>query len=337
MSQRSNPAIIGGFVLGAMALVVVAVFMLAGGSLFERKQRYVMYFENSVFGLQVGSPVVFRGVQIGSVKRVDIRYEPGNHQLLIPVVAESVQGKLLDITGNAVENPFEPTELIAGGLRARLATQSFLTGQLYVELDFFPDKPAVYRSPNRTPDEIPTIPSPVQEIATKLQSIDLERLINDVTAIATSTRQFVSGPELAQTLRNLDGALAALRSASERLDRRIDPLADELARTTRATTAAVQSAQAAMQQVGTAADRFGAVADSAAAPLRDIQGTAEELRRTAGNLRELAGEGVPALHQAGRTMKDLAQAARSLQDLADSLERQPSALLFGKQKPRNQD
>ena len=280
--------------------------------------------------------MVFRGVQLGSVKRIDLRYVPEKHQFIIPVIVETAKNRVLDISGNVVvEKPTDFNDLVNRGLRARLAIQSILTGQLYVEVDLFPDKPAVFRNLGERLEEIPTIPSPVQEISEKLQHVDLEGLINDVAAIASSTRKFVGGPELNHILKNLDASLGALKSLSERLDRRIDPLSDDFSQTAKATTAAVKSAQKAVRQVGAAADRLGAAVDSTAAPMQDIKRAVEELRHTISIVNELAGAGVPALDQARRTMKELSQAARSLQDLAETLERQPNALLFGKQKSGN--
>ena len=64
MSKKANPALVGGFVLGALALAVVAVMIFGSGRLFHQTERYVLYFQGSMTGLNVGSPVVFRGVEV---------------------------------------------------------------------------------------------------------------------------------------------------------------------------------------------------------------------------------------------------------------------------------
>lgn len=331
MSQRSNPTLIGAFVFGAMLLIVAGVFALTGTNYFVKKPRYVLYFDGSVYGLQIGAPVVFRGVQIGSVQRIDLRYDGGRRQLVIPVIVEGLPKQVLDTNDHRVdEETPDPTELIDRGLRARLATQSLLTGQLYIELDFFPDKPLIYRAPSKRLPEIPTIPSPGQELATKFQQIDIESLLNDIGAIAASARSFTNSPELAQSLKNVDATLKNLQSASTKLDRHIDPLAENLDR-------ALGSVSRNMDNVGSAADKLAGVADQTAAPLASLKQTADELTRASASLNELASAGAPALHNANQTLKELKEAARALQDLSDTLERQPDSLFFGKKTTPRQE
>jgi paraquat-inducible protein B len=320
MSQRSNPTLIGAFVFGAMVLIVIGIILFTGSSLFTHKPRYVMYFEGSVYGLQIGAPVVFRGVQIGTVQQIDLRYDGGRHQLVIPVIVEGLPQRVLDVNGSVADNELPKVEeLIERGLRARLATQSLLTGQLYVDLDLHPEKPLIYRAPSKRLQEIPTIPSPVQEIAQKLQQVDIESLLNDVAAIAESSRQFIRSPELAAALQKVDASLSALQSLSQKLDRHVDPLAFN------------------MNRMGVASDELAAMSSKSSAPLASLKNAADELQRTIATLNELVGAGGPALYNAGQTLLELKEAARALQDLTDTLERQPDALLFGrKPAPRKE-
>ena len=324
MSQRSNPTLIGVFVFGAMLLILAGVLLLTGSSYFTQKTRYVMYFEGSVYGLQVGAPVVFRGVQIGSVQHIDLRYDAGSRQLVIPVVVEETP-RIRDLSDHSVQNVLPaPSDLVKQGLRAQLATQSLLTGQLYIELDFHPEREAIFRAPKEGLPEIPTIPSPVQEIANKLKQADLEGLINNIAEIADSTRNLVNSPELAESLRNLNVTIQHLKSLSTKFDERFDPMARNL-------DAAMSSVTHNMNAMGAAADKLSGAVDDSKAPMVSLRLMADELTRTAGTLNELAGEGAPALYNANQTLKELRETAHALQDLSDTLERQPNSLLFGKQ------
>ena len=67
---RSNPKIIGAFVIGAIALAVVAVALLGSGHLFRKSFKYVLCFPGDLSGLRVGAAVKFRGVPIGSVTAI---------------------------------------------------------------------------------------------------------------------------------------------------------------------------------------------------------------------------------------------------------------------------
>src|SRR5918999_3274468 len=76
MGSKANPTVIGAFVVGAVALVVVGVLLFGGGKLFQEKMPLVIFFDSSVQGLNVGAPVVFRGAQVGHVTKVEALYDP---------------------------------------------------------------------------------------------------------------------------------------------------------------------------------------------------------------------------------------------------------------------
>ncbi len=91
MSKPSNPTLIGSFVLGAIALLVVAVLLFGGAALFASKRTLVSYFPGSVQGLREGSSVVLNGVRIGYVKDIRLQGElkPGNAmEMLVQVTME---------------------------------------------------------------------------------------------------------------------------------------------------------------------------------------------------------------------------------------------------------
>ena len=85
MSKQANPVAIGGFVLGALALIVLAILVLSSGTLFRAKTQVVSFFPGTIQGLTVGSPVEFQGVQVGEVTKIRLDYHPSEDQFLIPV------------------------------------------------------------------------------------------------------------------------------------------------------------------------------------------------------------------------------------------------------------
>src|SRR3546814_3851394 len=88
MSGKANPKLIGGFVVGAIAILVVALVVFGGGRLFQDERRVVAYFEGSVAGLQVGAPVTCRGVPLGAVTESLLRFDDRSMTALIPVYME---------------------------------------------------------------------------------------------------------------------------------------------------------------------------------------------------------------------------------------------------------
>src|SRR4051812_20646292 len=138
MAKKPSPTIVGGFVLGALALIVAAIAVWGSGRLFERKYRYICYFPGSVNGLAVGAPVKYRGVPLGSVVEMRVVFEQSTEDTRIPVVIE-LYGKRAQALGVRREpDPRLVEELVKRGLRARLESQSLVTGQLYVNFDLYP-------------------------------------------------------------------------------------------------------------------------------------------------------------------------------------------------------
>src|SRR5512139_359622 len=124
MSKQANKTVIGIFVVGAIALVVIAIVVLGSGKFFKKTLKAVCYFEGSVGGLNIGAPVVFRGVRVGSVTDVILSVESTKLTFMIPVYIEIEPDKF---TVNGVR----PREmkgqklkaLIDRGLRASLETE----------------------------------------------------------------------------------------------------------------------------------------------------------------------------------------------------------------------
>lgn len=330
MKERASPALIGAFILGALALVIAGVFFFAGSGVFAQRQQYVMYFEGSVYGLQVGAPVVFRGVRIGNVKSINLRFDDRTRNFLIPVVVETVNDEVDGDGTTRTIQLHDIGEFIDRGLRARLATQSLLTGQLYIELDFYPDKPLTLRSMPPNPRELPTIPSPVQELTAKLEEVDIERLVNDVYAIAASLRGLLASPELRSAVKNIDSSLTNLNSLSAKLDKSVDPVVGRIDETLKEISNSMQATREAMESFDKTAASFNKMADPDSPLLASFRQTSAEFARTAAALQTLTSQDSPSIVNLNRTLKDLSTAARALRDMADSLERQPESLLKGR-------
>lgn len=340
MTPRPNAARIGLFALGGIALLVAAVAVLFGTRLFANTERAVLHFRGSVYGLQVGSPVVFRGVRLGGVRSVGVVFEGGGFE--VPVVVEIDRDAIRTLSGaSAAADPaLTLPALVGAGLSGQLATHSLLTGQLYIDLDLRPPgQPAVRHASGLL--QIPTTPTRFQSLQDQLDRVDLNRMTDDLSATLTAARNLIGGAEMKQTLSSLAQATASLARLTATLDRRAGPLADSAQGTL------AQAGQAA-QRVGSAADRIGNSVDQAAervvraadraeqllspaSPLvLSVQTAAEELARSASALRALALDESAPMQSVQRAMADVARAARAVRELADTIEQQPQSLLQGK-------
>ncbi|HEX2940644.1 MAG TPA: MlaD family protein, partial [Rhodopila sp.] len=134
--MAAKPAIVGGFILGALALGVVAILLFGQLRLFSTTSRVVAFFDESVAGLDVGAPVTFQGVRIGSVESISVELSTKNMIARVPVVLQLDPQKIIWQGHSLTRNEEDYRRLLDAGLRAKLAQQSFVTGQLRVDLDF---------------------------------------------------------------------------------------------------------------------------------------------------------------------------------------------------------
>src|ERR1700733_7919094 len=132
---------VGAFILGGAALGVVAILAFGGTRLFTKSLRVVVFFNDSVAGLEVGAPVTLRGVKVGSVRSMKVYLKLPELIPVIPVYLEIEPDKVSWTNGSLRAGATDVEQAVKAGLRAQLATQSLVTGQLSINLDFHPDAP----------------------------------------------------------------------------------------------------------------------------------------------------------------------------------------------------
>ncbi len=324
MGKKTNPAIVGAFVLGAIGLALLATIVLGSGQLFQTKHEYVLFFEGDVNGLRVGAAVKIKGVAIGSVTRIllNIKTAQGRVQAVssgfrIPVIIELQQSRLLSTGASEVDldEPQVMGGLIDRGLRAQLSMESFVTGVLYVDLDFHPGTPIHLVLPANTIkpyQEIPTVPNSLEQVQSaasqliaQLEQVDFKKLSASISQTLASISQLVTSPQLklavdnlATTEASLGQAATGIRQATLQLNKEIAPLASSLRVTSQAATVALTQA-----------------------------------RTTLVSMQDSFGEDSPLLYQTGKTIQDLDNAARAARQLTELLERDPSVVVRGRYFP----
>lgn len=318
MSRQANPTLIGSFVLGAVVLGAVAILLLAGGQWFQERRQHVLYFEGAAQGLQAGAPVVFLGVKVGTVKRIQLGLDAENRRFMVPVTIEVEANTVQSPHGAQVDLRDRDTirQLVERGLRGQLKMQSLLTGQLYVDLDFHPDKPARFVARDPEVSEIPTIPSATEELAARLEGFPMETFLADLAAIGQSLNTILSAEATKKIPVRLEATLAHLESLSATLAGDGSPALTEM-------RAAAEAVRAAMVKIG-------GVAEAGSPMVASLGKAGDELARTAQALQGLAGEDSPTVQHLNTALQEISRAARALRLLAETLEQQPEAVLRGK-------
>lgn len=334
MSRKANPTLIGAFVLGALTLAVVTTLLLTGGSWFGERRQHVMYFEGAAQGLQVGAPVVFLGVKVGTVTQIQLGLDPQSQRFLVPVTIELEPQVVRTRGGEPIDLRDRATvrQLVERGLRARLRMQSLLTGQLYVDLDFHPDKPAIFAALDPEQSEIPTIRTAVQELATKLEGFPMDKFLADVAAISDAVNQLMSAKATQQLPKRLDATLRHLESLAARFDAQSGPLLKDVRGNLAEMQKALLAAQAALARLDTAADRVAELAKPDSRLVAGMTQASEELAKAAGAVRRLTDQESPTVDNINATLKEIARAADALRLLAETLEQQPDAIWRGKRQ-----
>jgi paraquat-inducible protein B len=353
MSKPVNKTMIGLFVVGAIALVVIAIGVLGSGKFFKQKFTYFMVFEGSVKGLNEGSPLVFRGVKIGAVSNIVMYFNFATKVPTVLVYVETEKAPVIpyNIDEATAEKLREQgqyvfmKELIARGLRAQLEMQSIVTGQLQIALDFYPDKPAVYTGIVKTVQEIPTIPTPLQELTKKLESLPIEEIFNKLELALDGIVKLVQAPELKESVANLNATLKEARSLLANVDAQVKPLGTGLSETIRDAQKLIKNADTQVASVGTNLNEtlgdgrklIRNMDNSVESIKANLQGTLttataalEEARKLVQDLGASAREDSLLMYRLTETLREVEKAARSLSTLTDYLERHPEALLGGK-------
>jgi paraquat-inducible protein B len=334
MSVRAKPTVIGLFVSGAIVLAVAAVLLFGSGKFFSHREKFVIYFTDSVNGLSVGSPVKFKGVQIGEVTDIKIHYDQPDDSDAIPVFIEVDTTRLhRDLGDNTDLSDPEKLKLqvTENGLRARLQMLSFVTAQLYVDLDdeLSPSTPK-YVGLTHPFKEIPSEPSGLSEIVksfttaianlSKVDFVEMSNKINHLSdqlsegigqldfktintslvAAANNLNALLSDPKIKEALDKMSATLDDLDRLASNINQQVQPLSDEIQTTT-----------------------------------KSARVTLDQINQTLTAVRDVVAPDSPLHTELDKALLEITNASRSVRILSEYLEANPRALLTGKAPPSN--
>lgn len=320
MSEKRNSVVIGAFLVGGLILCTIALIAFGSGRLFQETTWAVTYFRGSVAGLSEGAPVSFRGVRVGQVEEMSIRLDTQDYEALIRVVMAMNRENLLISSGGQEEDLSVPN-LVNQGLRAQLQQQSFVTGQLMVQLDFVPDIEGTTVQTEESLPQVPTVPSELEQLRDTLAELPLQETLslaqNTLAALEqvarTADQELLGiGARIGQTMTGVDRLLAEGTTAVVTLT------AD--ART--AMDSVQQLSKVGITQMESRGEELGATLRQAESALARIEAVAGQVEGMTAPRSALRGD-----LEAG--IRDLSAAAASLRLFAQQVERNPNALLLG--------
>ncbi|MDQ8193838.1 MlaD family protein [Coraliomargarita sp. SDUM461004] len=330
-----NPKIIGAFVTVMLALIVAMVMYFGTANFLNRSTHFILFFDQSVNGLQVGSAVKFRGVPVGEVRRIMIRAE-GQHDesTAIPVVIKINQSRLENDLGVS-RTAFAPEsihESLERGLVAQLNLESLITGQLFVEFSFEPEKTVSAQTHLAEVNgmvEIPTLNSSLDEITADVAQIiadvkelDLHKLSNNINNLLISATTQLDGLNTSQISSSITETADEIKVfvASEQFSQSVDAM------------------RVAFEQVTATAQSFdlndGPLSATIQTWTQQITDTLASLDNLTQDANALLQPGSDMRHEFESMLRELGRAARSVRLLSEYLERNPNALLTGRSEQK---
>jgi len=259
---------------------------------YKHKGRFLLHFDGSVRGLSEGAPVEFRGIKVGEVIDIRLEYHEKELEIRIPVVIEVEPERIQYVGELTMERGKRIEKLVEKGLRAQLKTGNLLTGQLLVDLDFHPDAPEAYVDFGARYPEVPTVPTPLEEITVsaarivdKIDKLPLEQIGNDLRDTVRGTSRLVNSPELRQSLE-------ALKETLEQTQQLAGNLNTEVA--------------------------------------SNINAALEQLQKTLAAAESVVSQDSALQYELRRTLEEVRAAARAARSMADYMDRHPEAFIRGK-------
>jgi len=344
MSRQASPALVGGFVVGAVALILIGVLSFGNSQFLRETHTFVLYFDESLKGLNVGSPVLFKGVKVGRVSALIVRYDAAAQRITTPVYIE-LENQIEAIGAESQINHTIELLVKERGLRAQLSMQSLITGQLAVQLDLHPDtKIRLVGGEPRYP-EIPTILSTFANLTVSLETLPIQETVAEVRTMVQGINQFIRSEDLKQAVARFNVALDDTSQLVRHVDTKVDPFSDQFSGTadeTRATLKQIRETVARLEDridatlrafeklTNNVNDRVDPLATNLNETLQELRAGVEQAKSTLATLESVVEQDSPLQFRLNAALEELSAAARSVRDLADYLERHPEALIRGK-------
>ena len=340
MGKQASRTVIGAFVVGAIALAVAGVLVFGSGKLLSKQARFVMFFDGSLKGLQVGAPVVMQGVKIGQVTDIYVMADPATLEFYNPVFVEIDPGKIR-VAGQETttwkmrkEEYSDYQALIKKGMKAQLVLQSYVTGQLWIGLGLYPDKPVRLVGMIKDVPEIPTIPPTLEELEKTIGELPVKQIVLKLDNVITGIDRLVNSPELQRTVVNLEKATGDIDRLVKRVDSQVEPLSSDVRRTLEEANKTLASAQGALAQTEkTLAFKEGVpgqIAENLLATLTSARIALDESRKALVAVQDFTSQSAYLGYEADSTLEQVKSLSRSMRSLTDYLDRHPESLIRGK-------
>jgi paraquat-inducible protein B len=327
MSAKANYFKIGVFVISAAIIAIIAIIALGAGAFFKKKIVMETYMDGSVQGLEVGSPLKFRGVKIGTVQQIsfvgdEYELDPTDknylrHENYVLIKATFEPHDTDPDPEDEKEQKIHLAEMIAQGLRVRLASQG-ITGVAFLQADFLDPEQNPLMKISWTPRThyVPSAPSmftrisvAVQKIIDKAEAIDIKGLTDSLEATLKDVSNELADLNMKKLNQELEELLATL-------NKRAGPLLSDASETMGSVKKLVDDTKGPLtQSIGELPEMVAQLKQTLRRFKHIVSSDEENITMSTENVREITG---------------------NLRDLTESARKYSSYLIFGDPPPRSQ-
>jgi paraquat-inducible protein B len=245
MSKKANITLIGVFIVTAMLLFLVAVFVFSSASWFTKKMTFYTFFNTSLNGLEIGAPVKFKGIKVGMVKSIEIIYDMEADKAAAAVIFDIDANLFKTVGGNKMRtmdyNMFY-VEQIRRGLAAKLSMESILTGKLFVGLDYHRDEQerfsediilGKYQQMPSVATKLDELMASFDVIMEKLSKVEWEKSFHMIISTLGNLRNAAKTLDFASIKRAMD-AISSTLSSDSSTRQSVDDILQQLTKMLRA-------------------------------------------------------------------------------------------------------
>jgi paraquat-inducible protein B len=321
MSRSANPVTVGAFIVGMLVLAFLLVLFFTGGHWFNKRDHYTLVYDSSIKGLNLGAPVTLKGVKIGEVSDIKARMY-GSSLAVFNNVTIEIDPDMLEREDMHENSAALMDDMIKRGLGAQLRLQSLLTGLLYVDVDFHPEKQRLLKEIPTAYKQIPTTPTDLEQLTRDLEAIDINKLGENLQQIVNGVNTFINDRGLQNVMTNINDTLDAVHASADAVRTSADNISTSMVPLAQHSDATVTELNRTLPELIGKLD----------ATMSALQQTAASLQKTSANATYLTSEDSPLLYRIENAAASVNTAAEQVRHLSDTLERQPEALLYGKQE-----
>jgi len=323
MSKKANPTAVGLFVVIGIIMLIIGTVSFSSFRVAGDTKDLILYFDSSVKGLSVGAPVTHRGVKIGMVKSIRLRFNQADNDFDVPVLIELDHEMLRARSDRKVDLDSKTLfdNLIDQGLRAKLEASSFVTGQLYIELSIISDAaPPVYHQIDPIYPEMPTAHTDIEAFVRNLTRVDIMGITERLSSILELLEGKIGEMNVADISKGLTTTLTTIE------DKLLDPSLDQALDSTKDALNDFKETSKVLR------GEIVSISDEIQKSLVQIDGTMIEVREGVADVRHIISSDNVLAHDLRDALEQFAKASSSISELADFILLNPNALISGREQ-----